>query len=247
MKLSIVIPMYNESAVIAQTIAALRALCDKLPYACEIVFSDDGSTDGCTNTVAAAAQADSRILLVRDELNKGKGAAVRSGMLTAAGDIAVFTDCDLAYGTEQIAGIVAHHLKAGRAVTLGSRSLHKNGYSGYSIPRQAMSRLYRAVLRFSAGFSYSDSQTGLKCFSAEAAHRIFSCCCTDGFAFDLEALMIAEKLGYTVSEFPVEVLPDASQRASRVRPVRDAYLMLQDIKKIKRRLQTLECPTDQRI
>lgn len=59
--------------------------------------------------------------------------------------------------------------------------------------------------------------------------------------------MIAEKLGYTVSEFPVEVLPDASQRASRVRPVRDAYLMLQDIKKIKRRLQTLECPTDQRI
>ncbi|MCI8332371.1 MAG: glycosyltransferase [Clostridiales bacterium] len=238
-KLSIVIPMYNESALIADTLAALVPFCSGFSCEWELIFSDDGSVDGCGEPVKKAGARDARIQLVRSEVNQGKGAAVRRGILASTGDTVLFTDCDLAYGIEQMGALLQHHQNGGQAITLGSRVLHAQGYSGYSFARRIMSRVYRVILSLYTGCPPFDSQTGIKCFQGDVARRVFSDCQTDGFAFDLEVILIARALGYTFEEFPVKVLPlpDSAVRKSRVRVWRDAWHMLGDIHKMKKRIK----------
>ncbi|MCI8590279.1 MAG: glycosyltransferase family 2 protein [Clostridiales bacterium] len=248
-KLSIVIPMYNESMLIAETVAALVQYCSGLSCEWELIFSDDGSVDGCAEPIRQAAGRDARIKLIRSEVNLGKGAAVRRGILASLGDTVLFTDCDLAYGIEQMDALLWYHVNSGDDITLGSRSLHAAGYSGYSLTRRMMSRVYRRFLSLYTGCPLFDSQTGLKCFKGDTARKLFSVCKTDGFAFDLEVILLACALGFTLTEFPVKVLPLPSDavRKSRVRIWRDAWHMLGDIHKMKKRVKEIGYKNDQRV
>lgn len=247
-KLSIVIPMYNESVLIAQTVDALVRFCSGLSCEWEVIFSDDGSVDDCADMVMQAAKKEARIKLVRSEDNLGKGAAVRRGILASSGDMVLFTDCDLAYGTEQMGALLRQHVDSGQDITLGSRSLHPEGYGGYSLFRRILSHIYRVILSLYTGCPPFDSQTGLKCFKGDAARRLFAYCRTDGFAFDLEVIMIAREMGYTLGEYPVKVLPMPSDsvRKSRVRVWRDAWHMLADIRKMKKKIKEIGFQKDER-
>ncbi len=231
MKISLCIPMYNEEKTVGDTISRVRAYMTDNFDDWEVIFSDDGSTDGSLAIVKAAA--DDHVRAVTYEKNKGKGAAVRNGVLNAAGDIIIFTDCDLAYGLDVIQSAVAmFEANPDANIVVGSRNLDKSGYDGYTLTRKVASKAYIKCLALVAGFKMTDSQCGFKGFRRDAARKIFSECEVDGFAFDFEVLIKAKKLGAKVCEMPVRVVNHCE---SKVHVLRDSVKMLRDIRKIKKR------------
>lgn len=236
MKLSVCIPMYNENRVIAETARRLSAYMEANFEDWEIVFCSDGSTDGCDKTVESLALPNVRVVAYPD--NHGKGYAVRTAMLAAKGDVRIFTDADLAYGTDVIAAIAEAFQKNPEAdLVIGSRNLQSDGYEGYTRLRRIMSKMYIRLLSRAGGFRLSDSQCGCKAFRGAAAEEIFSRCETDGYAFDFEAILWAQKLGLSIKEIPVRVLVHGD---SKVRVVRDTLRMLRDLRRMKKRIKKVK-------
>lgn len=242
--LSVIIPMYNEKAIISSTIRQLTDVLEKTTAsssdAYEILLADDGSTDGCgetaRETIGGLALSHGSVRVLRTRKNAGKGAAVRMGMLNAKGDILLFTDSDLAYGCEVIVRMAESLASSDADLLIGSRAIHPDGYAGYTFSRRIASKTFVKMLALTAGFSHSDSQSGIKAFRRDAARSIFEKCEVNGWAFDFEVLLLAEKLGYTIREYPVTVL---NHRESKVNLVRDALRMLGDVRKIKKRVKHL--------
>ena len=237
MKISVIIPMFNESLIAKEYMDKLAAYMYSAFDDWEVVMSNDGSTDNTKTIINEIAKADNHFVVSSYDNNRGKGSAIREGILKSSGDVVVYTDCDLAYGCEVIKDISDKLISCGSDIVIGSRAIHPEGYSGYSFARKLASKSYLKILSVVCGFKHTDSQTGLKCFKGDVARNIFSKCEINGFAFDLEALMIAEKLGYTIEEFPAKILNNR-ESDSRVSLFSDAKKMLCDIKKIKKRLKT---------
>ncbi|MCI8387757.1 MAG: glycosyltransferase [Clostridiales bacterium] len=234
MKVSLCIPMYNESSIIDATLKTVSEYMEsniKPEYDYEVIFSDDGSTDGCRAAVDAFPN--EHIRSVGYEKNRGKGCAVRTGILAAEGDVVIFTDCDLAYGLDVVKQAAEMFCANPTAdMVIGSRNLTKDGYEGYTFIRRLASKIYIKCLAIAAGFRLSDSQCGFKCFRHDAAQKIFSTCEVDGFAFDFEALIKANKLGLKILEMPVKVI---NHRESKINVLRDSFKMLKDVRGIKKR------------
>ena len=202
----------------------------------EILFSDDGSTDGCADIVRSLELPCVRVVGYRN--NRGKGCAVRTAFLEARGDFVMFTDADLAYGTEVIRRAydeLLAHPEAG--LVIGSRNLDKDGYSGYTFLRRVASKAYIFLLGIVGGFRLSDSQCGCKGFTHDAVQKIFPRCEVDGFAFDFEAILWAGKLGIGIVEMPVKVINHGS---SKVHVLRDSLKMLKDLHRMKKRISKAE-------
>lgn len=235
MKLSVIVPMYNESSVIDASIREFDGYLEKNFDDYELIFSNDGSTDGCGAAVEEYAKTHPNVRLVGYEKNRGKGCAVRTGMLASKGDVVMFTDCDVAFGADVIGRVVSYlGSHDGADVVVGSRNLSKDGYEGYTFFRRIASKTYIRILGILGGFRLSDSQCGVKGFTGEAARRIFSYCETDGFAFDFEVIMTASALGYVIGELPVKII---NHRESKVRVFSDAFKMIRDVVKIRRRVK----------
>lgn len=233
MRISVCIPMYNENRVIAKTAKRLSSYMSEHFDDYEILFCNDGSTDGCDETVKALDLPHVRVIGYSQ--NRGKGHAVRTAMLEATGDIRIFTDSDLAYGTDVITEIAETFAKNPDAeLVIGSRNLRSDGYEGYTWLRRVASKLYIRVLCVAGGFRLSDSQCGCKAFSKKAAESIFPRCEVNGFAFDFEAILWAVKYRYRIVEMPVRVLCHGN---SKVKIVRDTWRMLRDLRKMKKRIR----------
>ena len=233
MQLSVVIPVYNEEKIIKQSVCRLTEYLRTLDLSFEVLISDDGSRDSGAGIVSALSQKYSEIRLLCNPLNRGKGAAVRDGMLSAKGDFVIFTDCDLAYG-ETVIYDIFQRLKNGSAdIIIGSRTLHPDGYEGYSPLRRTVSENYLKLLNRTLKIPHSDFQCGLKGFTAEARDKIFPKCKVNGYAFDLEVLLIAEKLGLKVSEIPVKVLSETKHKA-KLSMISESVKMIIDVSKIKK-------------
>ncbi len=232
-KISLCIPMYNENSIIADTARTVHEYMSATFENYEILFSNDGSTDGCDRTVEALGLPHVRVVGYPD--NQGKGCAVRTAFLAAEGDIVMFTDADLAYGTDVIKRVYDTFAEDPNAdVVIGSRNLHKDGYEGYTFLRRVASRAYIKVLCFVGGFKLSDSQCGCKAFTKETVRAIFPRCEVDGFAFDFEALLWATKLQKQIREIPVKVI---NHRESKVHVFSDAFKMLGDLRRMKKRIK----------
>lgn len=239
MKFSLCIPMYNESAIIADTAKTLSAFMESNFSDYEILFSDDGSTDGSGDIVRALALPNVRV--VGYEKNRGKGSAVREAMLAAEGDVVMFTDSDLAYGTDVLLRVFEEMTKADAPdVLVGSRNIAADGYEGYTFMRKVASKTYIKVLCAVGGLRLSDSQCGCKAFSGKAAKAIFSRCQVNGFAFDFEVILLAQKLGLSIRELPVKVI---NHRESKVHLIADASRMLKEVVSIKKRVK--KAPLDE--
>lgn len=232
MEISVCIPMYNESERIADTARELSAYMIANFKDYEIIFSDDGSTDGSADIVRLLGLPCVRVTGYSH--NRGKGCAVRTAFLEARGDFVMFTDADLAYGTGVIKRAFDTYMANPDAgLVIGSRNIGNDGYAGYTFIRRVASKTYIWLLGIVGGFRLSDSQCGCKGFTADAVRKIFPRCEVDGFAFDFEAILWAGKLGISIVEMPVRII---NHGASKVHVMRDAFRMLGDLNRMKKRI-----------
>ncbi len=205
MDLSIVVPAYNEERRLQPTLDGWRAWLDQFPGTAEVVVSDDGSTDGTAALVERAAAADGRIRLNRLPENQGKGGAVRSGMLAATGDYRFYVDADMNIAPMHVEPALAL-LRSGVAdVVTGKRSLGSYAATEQSPARLAAGAAVQVTRRILVLPVITDTQAGFKGFTAEWAERVFGKATITSFAFDIEVLYLARRMGATIAEMPVQV------------------------------------------
>jgi dolichyl-phosphate beta-glucosyltransferase len=223
--LTVILPCYNEAERLPETLRALLAYLSGIPGQVEVLVVDDGSTDATVMAADAVAAVDQRVRVLSYQPNRGKGFAVRTGMLAAEGELIVFTDADGSYGPSDLDRIVRALGEA--PVAIGART------SGTSrqVARRTASRVFNLAIRGSLGLPFGDTQSGLKGFRRAAARQIFSQTQVDGFAFDVEVLWLARQLKLDVTEVAVQAL---ERQGSKVRMLADALGMLREVRAIGR-------------
>jgi glycosyltransferase involved in cell wall biosynthesis len=190
--ISIVIPAFNEERRLPGTLETLLAYVESRQFDfSEVIVVDDGSTDGTAALVQGLG--DSRLRLLRNPGNRGKGYAVRNGMLNARGDWVLFSDADLSTPIEELDRLSAEAEKSNARVVFGSRALDRSLVSVHqSMAREYAGRFFNLTMRMITGLAFEDTQCGFKLFEAAAAKEIFSRQKIDSFGFDVEALFIAK-------------------------------------------------------
>jgi glycosyltransferase involved in cell wall biosynthesis len=203
--ISIVIPAYNEAARLPET---LRRVSDYISSGnwnfYEILVVDDGSRDATANLAREFAASDPHVRVLRSPGNRGKGYAVRHGMLEARGEWRLFSDADLSAPIEELETLWSAIGKTGAEIAIGSRALDRS-LIGVHQPgmREEAGRFFNSVMRFAVGLEIADTQCGFKLFRADIAQAVFSRQQLERFGFDVEVLYIAKRLGWRVAEIPV--------------------------------------------
>lgn len=224
--LSVVIPAYNESSRLPTTLARLRDYLDSAGEPYEVLVVDDGSSDDTVAQAEAAAAEWPQLCVLRLSRNKGKGAAVRAGMLAASGEQRLFTDADLSAPIEELPKLRAH-LGPTCQVVIGSRAVAGSVIEEHQPGRrETMGRVYNKMLQFVALRGLNDTQCGFKLFTADAAEKCFGPLRTLRFGFDAEVLLRARRLGLGIAEVPVRW---GHREDSRVSAMRDSLRTLYEL------------------
>jgi len=215
--ISLILPAYNPGpAVEATWHGVARFLTDERAAGTEweAVFVLDGCTDGTDDRLAALASAgDPRMRVLGYAKNRGKGHAVRTGLLAARGALRLFTDIDLAYTFDEVRRVAAA-LRAGAEVVIASREHPDSrlvvppGLLGYTFRRRVQSLLFNAATRRLLRLPHRDTQAGLKGMTAAVAERLVPLLTCDGFGFDCDLLTAVARAGIAVTETPVSVRYD---------------------------------------
>jgi len=225
---SFVVPVFQERRRIGRCLDAMGAFLPTLPFSHETLFVDDGSTDGTSEIVETAGLPSGRA--IRYPTNRGKGHAVKVGMLAARGRYRLFLDVDLSTPLDQLARFLGP-MERGEHVMIGTRKTAGAIVRRRQHPlRRKMGESFTILADLMLGLRVSDITCGFKCFSAEAAEAVFSRQRIDGWAFDAESLFLARKLGYRIEEIPVVWTNDAE---TRVRLVRDTLGSLAELVRIR--------------
>lgn len=230
---SIVIPAYAEEQRIGRAVARLRDLAVQFPRLGEILVVVEPSGDRTAANAREAAGGDPLVTVLENPEHRGKGFAVRTGMLRAGGEILFFMDADLSVPPAHVAPFVAHlEANPAAAAVIGSRRHPDSVITRRQHPlRERAGRIFNRTVR-ALGLSTSlDTQCGFKAFRRGAARRIFGCAQIDGFAFDAEVLLLAREFGLRVDELPVEWINDEH---TKFRPLRDGWRSFRDLLRIRR-------------
>ena len=198
-------PAFNEERRLPETLAKLASFLDGMECRfAEVIIVDDGSRDGTASLVRQWGEDDPRFRILSNPGNRGKGYAVRHGMLEAKGDWRLMTDADLSTPVEELEKLYRAAETQCAAVVIGSRALNRALVSKrQALLRDLGGRFFNLVMRLLTGLPFADTQCGFKLYRADAAEAVFSGQILDGFSFDVEALFIARKLGYKILEIPV--------------------------------------------
>jgi glycosyltransferase involved in cell wall biosynthesis len=233
--LSIVVPAFNEEHRLPPTLAQLSAFLAAQPLRWEIVVVDDGSRDATCAVVTEAMATLPNLRLVRQTPNRGKGAAVRVGMLAARGQIRVMCDADGSMSPDQLPRLLAPILACKAEIAIGSRYA-EGALTSVKQPfyRVLWSRLANKVIQRSLVPGVRDTQCGYKAFTAEAARALFPLGRIDGWAFDLEILALARRAGFSIAEVGVVWTDD---RRSRINPLKDMWKVMREALTIRRNLR----------
>ncbi len=227
--ISVVIPAYNEAARLGPTVERVMAYLTAAGAPWEILVADDGSRDATRDVAIAAAAGSPHVSVLSLSPNRGKGAAVRAGMLAARGDRILFSDADLATPIEELDKLGAH-LDAGADIAIASRAMPGADIRVRQHPlRELMGRTFNTMVRTLVMGGIRDTQCGFKLFTRAAAHDLFARATVDGFAFDVEILWLA-KGRFQVVEVPV-VWRHIEE--SKVSPGVDAARMFADLVRLR--------------
>jgi glycosyltransferase involved in cell wall biosynthesis len=211
-ELSVVVPAYNEIERLPRALSAIEDYLREHASRFEIFVSDDGSTDGTADTLGPRFP---HVTFLRDPVNRGKGAAVRRGMLAARGRLVLFSDADLSTPIEELGPMREALERGGHAIVIASRALPSSRVELHQAWwRETSGKSFNALVRFLSGLSFRDTQCGFKLFTGEASRAVFGLARSDGFAFDVEVLMIARALGLSVLEHPVRWLDAPGSKVS---------------------------------
>lgn len=197
---SVVIPAYNEAERILPTIGAIAAQVSLLGEPWELIVADDGSTDETVSLVQDLGLPNLHVMVA--DRNRGKGSAVRRGVLAARGDIILFADADQSTPIEQFQLLEAQLIN-GADVVVGSRAAVGSDVTNKSLSRKVFSTGLSFIVRGVFRIPVADTQCGFKMFTAEAARKLFCRQLIDEFSFDLEILYLARKFGMSTKEVPV--------------------------------------------
>jgi dolichyl-phosphate beta-glucosyltransferase len=228
--LSVVIPAYNEERRLAATLQTVADALRRQPWPWEIRIVDDGSRDGTGRIAEAFAAADARIVVQR-EPHRGKGGAVKAGLMAAVHSYRFICDADLSMPISELGRFlppVLDHFD----IAIGTREGIGARRVGEPLYRHFIGRLFNGVVQLLALRGIEDSQCGFKMFTAEAVQAIFPLVSVDGWAFDVEALAIARQQGLRIVEVPIEW---HYRSESQVSMVRDGVSMLSALVKIRAR------------
>ena len=232
MYLSVVVPLYNEEKNIKETARRVGAYLSLMNEPWELILVNDGSTDrtGQILREMTSPPGQSSLKPLHETVNHGKGFACRQGVKQARGRYVLLTDADLSSPIKEVDKLIAA-LEKGAQVACGSRALRaKDCDVQQSFKRQVSGRIFNFFVQSLVLPGVLDSQCGFKCFTREAAQKLFSTQKLDGFSFDVEVLYLARKFGYKIAEVPV-MWSQAPE--SHVSLFRDATRMLKDLFKIK--------------
>ena len=223
-RLSVVVPAYNEQTRLQKTLPEMWTYLQSLGIRYELIIVSDGSMDGTVALVRSYAVNHPNIEVIEYKPNHGKGYAVRKGMLAAKGDIVMFMDADLATPLDEIEKLIPYIINRQADVVIASRAC-KGAKLVVRQPwyRELGGRTFNLVVQLLAVPGIIDTQCGFKVFTKQASDRIFSVCEEDGFAFDIESLIVARQFGYGIKEIGVKW---HHVDGSKVSLIRDALQML---------------------
>ena len=232
--ISVVIAAYNEANRISPSLLNISEyLCSKqLEH--EIIVVDDGSNDDTSEVAGALASRIHNLTVIRYPENRGKGYALRQGVLASKGALVLVSDADLSTPIEEIEKLMPLIIEKKCKIAIGSRGLSRSEII-VKQPwlRQKMGRIFNRIIRVLVLDGFSDTQCGFKLFSGNIARQLFNEAQIDRFAYDVEILARAKKNGYEISEVPVRWINSFD---SKVHPFSDSLQMLGDIIKIRRLL-----------
>jgi len=241
MDLSIIIPAYNEGDKVGHDVEAAADFLHREGMTGEILVVDDGSDDGTAEAAGSVSvPGDVTRKVLRYTSNRGKGCAVRTGMLESTGECAMFADVGLCVPFENaLRGL--EPIRNGQCeIAHGSRKLPESVLVRRQHPwRRFCSWAFRKVAGLMADIprNLSDTQCGFKIYRGDVARKLYGACRSDGFMFDIEVLLRALRAGYRIIEFPVEWRCDYD---SRLHPTRNGAGAFSELRRIKRRLKDEE-------
>jgi dolichyl-phosphate beta-glucosyltransferase len=206
MFLSIIVPAYNEAKCLAENIKKFNQYLNEQKYDYEIIIVNDGSTDNTGKIGKQLAAKNKNIKLINNKINKGKGAAVRQGLLQASGEYALFIDADNATSIDHLKQVWPY-FKKGYDIVIGTRSARDAQGACQAVPQARWKRLLGVcgnyIIRLLAVKNIRDTQCGFKVFRKKAVKNIIPQMTIDGFAFDAEMLALAQYLDFKIAKIPV--------------------------------------------
>jgi dolichyl-phosphate beta-glucosyltransferase len=224
--LSVVIPAFNEYRRLGESLRQIFDYLDARALCAEVIVVDDGSTDG-TGALARRMLGNRRGAVIGNGANHGKGWAVRRGVLEARGHAVLVTDADLSCSIDQHAPLAGAMRERELDVVIGSRSLPRSTIEvRQHRGRELMGQTFNVLVRAATGLPYGDTQCGFKLLRRDVTRGIFEKLTVNGFAFDVELLLLCRRAGLRVGEVPV-VWRNSSH--SRVSLVGDSTRMLIDL------------------
>lgn len=230
---SIIIPAYNEAGRLEASMAELARFLSSVPWSHEVILVIEKSTDGTLELARTLAARMSCMEVIGHDFQRGKGHAVRAGMLRARGEIAFFMDADLSTPLSKVGHFIARFAAPPPVDVLVGNRQHADSeiLMRQHFLRRKMGQTFNTILRAIAGIRLADTQCGFKAFRRAAREAIFPLQKLDGFAFDVEVLLLAERLGFHIADMPVKW---SNAEGSKVRIVRDSWRMLWDAIRVRR-------------
>jgi glycosyltransferase involved in cell wall biosynthesis len=228
-KVSIVVPAFNEAARIGESIRKIETYLKEMPWSAEVIVVDDGSHDETGSVVFGMKFPGLR--LVRYEPNRGKGFAVKTGVLEAAGEYVLFTDADLSAPIEELGKLLAAAEEQRADVVIGSRAVDRSYIEKHqSRGREFGGIIFNLMVRTILGLKIHDTQCGFKLFRRAKARSVFEKMTIAGFGFDPELLFLASRARLKILELPVRW---SHAEGSKIRFMRDSVRMFSDLLRIR--------------
>jgi len=201
-KISVIMPAFNEAARISNSIVETIRFLKRTDHEYELIVVDDGSLDNTYNEILKYKTENGSVRGIQLRENSGKGFALRYGSVFATGDLIVFLDADLDLHPSHIETLFMAMQKFEADIVIGSKR-HPESRLDYPLHRKILSDGYYILMRIMFGLPVRDTQTGIKLIKQEVLDNVFPRLLTKRFAFDLELLVIAHRLGYKIIEAPI--------------------------------------------